>query len=421
MIKYALANVNLDLDLNTLSSPISAYMKITDACMLDCIFCSQKCAGKVMDLEIAKKALLELKKNSIHYVYYTGGEPLLHPQLSEILKFGKSLGFYQILVTNAILLSNRKNIKILDDVDALGVSLHGKESIHDTLSNVKGTYQKVIQSLTDIGNKYPQLPININCTLVRENTNEDNMKDLARFCKDRGYILSFARLNYINKGKNFQTSIEPLTQALQLISALKEDGYNVKISNCIAPCIVPEKYRHLLHGCSAGFGLVAIESNGDVKICPTSEYSLGNIQNKTLKKIWNSKELKLFRQLKWLPPQCTSCSSILTCKGGCHVENKGAFWKEISDHLVISKFERIWNEIKNKSYTLIPTIIRKDFKNYTIIHFPARSCSYEVIKILNLINDGNLLKDILEIYKGSEEIKNLLIALKLDGLLQERK
>lgn len=421
MLKYSMANINLNMDLNVLEAPLSVYMKVSTACMLDCVFCSQKCNQiEHMDLDLAKHILSELKKNNVQYIYYTGGEPLLNNKLMDIVSYGKSLGFYQVLVTNALLLNKKSHLKIIDYIDVLGVSLHGSEKVHDTLSNKKGTYNSVLKALQSVKAYKPQLPININCTLTEYNTNYENMLFLANFCKDNQFDLSFARINFINKAKNFNSSVENVENALEIISTLQKKGYKVKVSNCIAPCTVSSEYRPLLHGCAAGFGIAAIETNGDVKICPTSEYVLGNMKDKTFKKVWNCKELKTFKKLKWLPAQCTSCQFVLTCKGGCRAEGNGLFWNEISDQLVIDKFENLWKEIKDNVHEFIPSCIRKDYKNYTIIHFPARLCSKEVVNVIKSLNLGLTPQQIFELHNYSTDVKNLIIAFKIDSFLKEQ-
>ncbi len=60
------------------------------------------------------------------------------------------MGFYQILVTNALLLNQKSHLKIIDYIDVLGVSLHGSEKVHDTLSNKKGTYNNVLKALQSV-------------------------------------------------------------------------------------------------------------------------------------------------------------------------------------------------------------------------------------------------------------------------------
>ncbi len=55
MLKYSMANINLNMDLNMLEAPLSVYMKVSTACMLDCVFCSQKCNQiENMELDLAK-------------------------------------------------------------------------------------------------------------------------------------------------------------------------------------------------------------------------------------------------------------------------------------------------------------------------------------------------------------------------------
>lgn len=50
-----MANINLNMDLNMLEAPLSVYMKVSTACMLDCVFCSQKCNQiENMELDLAK-------------------------------------------------------------------------------------------------------------------------------------------------------------------------------------------------------------------------------------------------------------------------------------------------------------------------------------------------------------------------------
>lgn len=149
MIEYKPANANLSFDINTLEYPLSVYLKITDRCQLSCSFCSQKCnLNGDMDLVFAKNTLKTLKKLGIMYVFYTGGEPLLHPYLLDVLKFGHELGLKQTLVTNALLLNKKTNLlNVLNYIFAIGVSLHGCAKTHDVLSGKKGTYDRVIESL----------------------------------------------------------------------------------------------------------------------------------------------------------------------------------------------------------------------------------------------------------------------------------
>ena len=106
--------------------------------------------------------------------------------------------------------------------------------------------------------------------------------------------------------------------------------------------------------------------------------------------------------------------------GGCRAEGNGLFWNEISDQLVIDKFENLWQEIKDNVYEFIPSRIRKDYKNYTIIHFPARLCSKEVVDVIKSLNLGLTPQQVFKLHNYSTDIKNLMIAFKIDSFLEEK-
>lgn len=417
LFKYEKANLREKLDMKTLRYPISVYLKITTNCMLNCEFCSQY-GKKVeeLDIDLAKKVLKELQKLGISNIFYTGGEPLMYKKLEELLLYGYSLGFKQILVTNGYLLSDKKIRNLMKYIVSIGISLHGTPKIHNELSKVN-CFEKIISNLKQVQEENPNLRINVNCTAIEKNTNYENLKFLAILCQKNDWELSIARLNYIGNGKKYENI--DLNNMLNIITKLNEEGFKIKISNCIAPCLVDEKYQYLSHGCGAGQSIAAIEANGEVKICASSNYILGNIKEKSFKTIWNCKENKIYRKLKWLPPECRVCKNFVTCKGGCKAELSGEFWKKFCDDLVSSRFEKIWNKIEeNKLVLNFKNIRRESYNRYTTISVPSRICNKKTIEVLQMIDGNTTAREIIKKNpRYMEETKKLLIALKDDNLI----
>jgi radical SAM protein with 4Fe4S-binding SPASM domain len=408
MIVYKPGNIDVKMNMRTLKYPLMVYFKITSKCNLNCDFCSQKLLQKDMDLEFAKKQLRIFKKLGIVFINYTGGEPLLYKNLYELLKYGYELGFKQIIVTNGLLLD--KNMYIIKYIISLGVSLHGNKEIHNKLTNVD-SFKRITNNLSKISNN---IKVNINCTAEKLNMNYETFKFLAEYCKNNSFKFSIARLNYIGKGKNYKQDVAKL---VSLVDRLICEGYSIKISNCIAPCLLQEKYRYLAHGCGAGNSICAIEQNGDVKICSSSNYILGNLYKDRFQKIWFQNKLKDLRSLRFLPPQCTVCKSVNVCKGACRAE-KDNFWSEISDKLVLEHFNNIWDEIKDKKINLNLSMIRFDYSKYTLISSPVRKCNRTAKNIITSIDGNKTGKEIMESYpKSKESIKNFLIALKIDNII----
>lgn len=417
MLKYGATDVNRKFNLATLNYPLSVYMKITARCMLKCEFCSQYGSiYKDMDIDDAKKFLNELRKLGVVYIYYTGGEPLIYEKLNELLKYGYELGFKQLLVTNGLLFSKKENRDLTKYLLSVGVSLHGNNNIHNKLSGNIDCYNKILTNLQLLVEENKELQININCTAVKENTSYENFKFLAKLCSDNDWKLTIARLNYIGNGVSYENI--DLNEMLGIINRLNLEGYDIKVSNCIAPCIVDKKFVYLAHGCGAGQSIAAIESNGDVKICASSNNVIGNLKKETFKKIWNSKTIRKYKKLDWLPYSCKECKNFLVCKGGCKAELSGNFESEFCDSSVSYMFEKEWEKIKDRKIALAYGMIRKEKMDlYTIISIPVKNCNRETKELLVKIDGTKTGNEILKESKNKEKTKELLITLSIDKII----
>lgn len=410
-------NMKYKYDLDTLEYPISAYVKVTSSCMLSCSFCSQ---GKEMkctlSLELAKKILLDLKEMGIIQVTYTGGEPLLNNKILDIVKFGYDLGFKQTLVTNLLDIYKRNNEQILNYITNIGVSLHGLPDTHDQIVNRKGAFNIVANNIDRILNENKKINININYTMFDRNINDEDMNFILKFAKKRNIKLCFGRLNYIGNAENF--SIMKADLFLEKIDNLLKKYNNIEISNCIAKCVSNKRYKYLNHSCGVGISIISIEPNGDVKICPSSSITIGNVKTNSLKKIWKSKKIKDFKKMNWLPNICRICKDLSSCKGGCHAEGTHEFWKNCCDEMLLLKFKLTWEKIENKKIILRTNVIRKEGKYYTIINFPARKTNKYGFEIIKSIDGKTTSKDLITKFNKIENAKDFLIALYLDNIIQ---
>ena len=94
--------------------PGQCVFAITNACNANCAFCGfalDKLARDrwaFVDAAAAKVAIDVLHRNFIRYLIVTGGEPLLHPQLDEIVAYAHGRGMSVLLVTNGSPLSERR-------------------------------------------------------------------------------------------------------------------------------------------------------------------------------------------------------------------------------------------------------------------------------------------------------------------------
>lgn len=95
-----------------------AYIEITNICNLACSFCpGTRREGRFMSPEEFERIASSLVGHTKFLYFHLMGEPLLHPELEQLLSIAHRKGFRVIITTNGTLLSQRG--EALLDADAL--------------------------------------------------------------------------------------------------------------------------------------------------------------------------------------------------------------------------------------------------------------------------------------------------------------
>jgi len=128
------------------------YIEITNRCNLSCSFCHQSARAKAfMATAVFADILATIKGHTDHLSLHVLGEPLLHPELAEILALCQGQGFKVNLTTNGTLLA--KNHAILLESGSLrqiNISLHsfaGEKSGPDLETYLSGIFGFIEEAL----------------------------------------------------------------------------------------------------------------------------------------------------------------------------------------------------------------------------------------------------------------------------------
>lgn len=107
-----------------------AYVEITNVCNLKCKFCpGTKREARFMDSESFALIAKKLRGHTQYIYLHLMGEPLLHPQLEEILAIAQSLSFKVIITTNGTLLHDREGLLLSSAaVHKINISLQSFEA-----------------------------------------------------------------------------------------------------------------------------------------------------------------------------------------------------------------------------------------------------------------------------------------------------
>lgn len=120
-----------------------AYIEITNICNLSCSFCpGTRRPPRTMTAEEFRLLAQRLRPHVGYLYLHVMGEPLLHPQLGEILSIAGEQGFRVGLTTNGTLLKQRGDLLLARSaLHKVSISLHamegnGAEDLTDYLSAV---------------------------------------------------------------------------------------------------------------------------------------------------------------------------------------------------------------------------------------------------------------------------------------------
>ncbi len=124
---------------------------LNNACNAKCGFCNfaldrlPKENWVYADGRGSKDALDILYREGIRYVVLTGGEPTLHPHLTEIARHGAGLGIKMMLVTNAGLLKPEKVYELTDaGISSFIISVDAAdEEVHERNRGLPGVCNKI--------------------------------------------------------------------------------------------------------------------------------------------------------------------------------------------------------------------------------------------------------------------------------------
>jgi len=108
---------------STNDNPIG-WVEVTDVCNLKCKGCYRMVTDGHKPLEKIKEEILFLKRwRNCDNISLAGGEPILHPDVIEIVRFSSELGMKVVILTNGYAL-NEKLIADLRDAGLTGFSFH---------------------------------------------------------------------------------------------------------------------------------------------------------------------------------------------------------------------------------------------------------------------------------------------------------
>jgi len=203
--------------------PRSVRLSLTDRCDLACIYCRpDKRDGYLEDrLEIDawKTMAAGLVRAGVRRVRLTGGEPLLHPAVVEVIAYLGSLGLEDLaLTTNATRLELHARALRDARLMRLNISLDTLDADRFRRMTRGGKLDGVLRGI-DEALRVGFDEIKLNAVIVKDE-NDNELEDLVRWSWDRNIVPRFLEVMHIGEGAKLKDRVVRASEMRMRLSHL---------------------------------------------------------------------------------------------------------------------------------------------------------------------------------------------------------
>lgn len=297
---------------------MSVMIELTNRCNWKCEHCYvTDSKHDKYNLDNLKQLFTKLRGKGISEIIFIGGEVFLRKDIIEIIALARSM-FFEVVVESNISLLDEEKIKKISElyVDEISCSVFSlDEKIHDSITGVKGSLNKVLENL-EILKKY-NIKVLIKTPIMRKN--KYDFRKLHKYCLEKGFIY---RVNTSIFPKRNGETLEHLNL---IDDDIKDIVYEIDEINRV---FIGE--RHLEdYVCTKLRVSLFLDTQGEAYPCVNYRQSLGNIFLDELDKIWDNNKRKEAANLKFKDMKdCIKCNNLnkcAPCPGISHMESGSIF------------------------------------------------------------------------------------------------
>ncbi len=322
----------------------------TRVCNLKCVHCYARAVARSHDKELTHDQALEMIDDLADYgvpvILFSGGEPLLRPDLVELAHHAVGKGMRAVISTNGTLITPEKarQLKAVG-LSYVGVSLDGMEPVNDRFRGKQGAFQQAmagIRHCQEVG-----LKVGLRFTINRMNMHEIpkifellETYEIPRVC--------FYHLVYAGRGSSLVKEDLSPTETRQVVDLiidrtrdLHERGKPKEVLTVDNHADGPYLYLRMRRegnpradevlellqmneGNNSGRGIGCVSWDGSVHADQFwRHHSFGNVLEQPFSRIWSDPADPLLRKLKrkkeHVKGRCARCRWLDVCAGNFRV------------------------------------------------------------------------------------------------------
>ena len=324
---------------------------VTKACNLNCIHCyagagAGRPAVEELSNEDGVRLIDDLASFGVPVILFSGGEPLMRPDLNELASYAVGKGLRAVISTNGTLITEQRARELKGiGLSYVGVSLDGLEAVNDRFRGKSGAFALAMRGIKN--SMEAGLKVGLRFTINKHNAEEiSNIFDLLE--KYRIPRVCFYHLVYAGRGSQMidqDLSLDETRGAVDLIMdrtrLLHEKGFPVEVLTVDNHADGPYLYMKMLkegnpkagevfellkmnEGNSSGRGIGCVSWDGSVHADQFWRHlSFGNVLERPFSEIWQDISHPVMARLKdrkkYVKGRCAECRWLSICGGNFRV------------------------------------------------------------------------------------------------------
>lgn len=301
----------------SLAGPFHASIVVTYRCNLRCPMCflwkgpgeyDKQHDKKELSTEELKHVIDDFGAIGTAGIGFTGGEPILRPDMLELVKYTKEKGMVTHLSSNGWIIAIKDIARkvVESGLDAIGFSVDGAlPETHDSIRG-KGSYERVLKAIDNIVALRKELKsrIKVVAVCVVSNYNVDQLVDLVAILKQKGVdhvsFMPFHDIGMLSFGKENSQEFKIMDEKLARLNKAVDELVNIRkrskaIENSLAYLkLFKDAFagKKLPFSCYAGYATLCVGAYGDIYPCfPRMEAEIEkgpNVREMSVQRYWYS-------------------------------------------------------------------------------------------------------------------------------------
>jgi PqqA peptide cyclase len=307
--------------------PFGLLAELTYRCPLHCPYCSNPLSARgigELETEEWRRVFIEASAIGVLHALLSGGEPLLRPDLPDLVEAAREAGLYTNLITSGLGFPPRAGQLKAAGLDSVQISFQSDDEISaDLIAGARAHSHKLhaARIARDFG-----FPLSINVVLHRRNI--DRIEEIVALAEELGAErLELANTQYYGWAFENRAALLPTPAQIQAGSLAAHAARDRLKGSMDILYVMPDYFASRPKPCMNGWGrrYLTVNPFGDVLPCPTATAIPGmqfeNVRDRSIESIWTGSDaFNRFRGLEWMPEPCRSCDRREIDFGGCRCQ-----------------------------------------------------------------------------------------------------